>query len=73
MGTSLIASAPPTIATSASPVAIASAAAVSACRLVAQARATEYASMFLGRPAASPTSRAMLGHCTTGITAPKTI
>src|SRR5919201_1602701 len=29
--------------------------------------------MFFGSPAASPTSRAMFGQCTTGITAPKTI
>src|SRR5215467_10412415 len=73
MGTSLSASAPPAIATSTSPVAIASAAVVSSCGLVAHARATECASIFLGSPAASPTSRAMLGHCTIGITAPNTI
>src|SRR6266852_4932522 len=73
MGTSLIASAPPTMATSTSPTAMASAAVVSACRLVAHARATECASMLLGSPAERPTSRAMFGHCTMGMTTPKTI
>src|SRR2546427_755388 len=73
MGTSLIASAPPTTARSISPSAMASAALVMACRLVAQARTTEYASRFLGSPAARPTSRAMFGSCTDGITVPKTI
>ena len=73
IGTSLIASAPPAMARSISPSAIASAALVIACRLVAQARTTEYASMFLGSPEASPTSRAMFGSCTEGMTVPKTI
>src|SRR5438477_352937 len=52
MGTSLIASAPPTTARSISPSAIASAALVIACRLVAQARTTEHASTFFGSPGA---------------------
>ena len=73
MGTSLIASAPPTTARSISPSAMASAALVIACRLVAQARTTEYASTFFGSPAASPTSRAMFGSWTEGMTVPKTI
>src|SRR5438445_263798 len=57
MGTSLIASAPPTTARSISPSAMASAALVIACRLVAQARTTEHASTFFGSPLAPPTSR----------------
>ena len=59
MGTSLIASDPPTMAQSIWPAAMASAAVVSACRLVAQARTTVYASMSFGSPVARPTSRAM--------------
>ena len=72
MGTSVDESAPPQIAAVDCPARIDSAALVSAWKLVAQARLTLNASMFLGRPVPSTTSRAMLGAETLGTTWPYT-
>ena len=72
IGASDMHSVPPAMATVESPRAIAEATSVSAWRLVAQARATVCVSMVRGRPAASTTSRAMLGASSVGMTWPKT-
>jgi hypothetical protein len=72
IGTSDMDSVPPTIATSASPSAMALAASMKVWIDVAHARAAVCASILRGRPAASTTSRAMLGAVTVGITWPNT-
>ncbi len=72
MGTSLIDSVPPAMATRLTPRAIAEATSVNAWMDVAQALETEWASMPRGSAEARPTSRAMLGARSVGMAWPKT-
>ena len=73
MGTSLIDSVPPAMATWLTPSAIAEATSVKAWMEVAQARLTVWASSPRGSAEARPTSRAMLGASSVGMAWPKTI